>query len=258
MKLKSILLISFFTANAAQGAIVAQWNFNSNPPDISTATGTATPSTGSGTITTIGGVTNPGFNSGAGSSDTADSDNSGFQTDTYPAQSTASGTAGIRLDVSTAGFTAPAYTSLELSFDLRTSNTSSAWYRIDYTTDGGTNWTIGSATKVNNPSASGSNGDRWHNVQSITINNLAALNNADFAFRVVSVFNPNAFTQVNSNISYDAGTAYEVARNPATGSNSAYAGGTWRFDMVTVTAIPEPSAALLGGFGLLALLRRRR
>jgi MYXO-CTERM domain-containing protein len=29
-------------------------------------------------------------------------------------------------------------------------------------------------------------------------------------------------------------------------------------DDVSVTAVPEPSAALLGGLGLLALLRRRR
>jgi uncharacterized protein (TIGR03382 family) len=29
-------------------------------------------------------------------------------------------------------------------------------------------------------------------------------------------------------------------------------------DDVTLTVIPEPSAALLGGLGLLALLRRRR
>jgi uncharacterized protein (TIGR03382 family) len=29
-------------------------------------------------------------------------------------------------------------------------------------------------------------------------------------------------------------------------------------DNLSITAIPEPSAALLGGLGLLALLRRRR
>jgi hypothetical protein len=37
---------------------------------------------------------------------------------------------------------------------------------------------------------------------------------------------------------------------------SQFGGGT--FDNFSVTAIPEPSAALLGGLGLLALLRRRR
>lgn len=34
--------------------------------------------------------------------------------------------------------------------------------------------------------------------------------------------------------------------------------GNNRFDNLTVTAVPEPAAALLGAFGLLGLLRRRR
>lgn len=37
------------------------------------------------------------------------------------------------------------------------------------------------------------------------------------------------------------------------------ANGTFHvFDNVVITAVPEPSAALIGGLGLLALLRRRR
>lgn len=260
MKMKSALIVSLLALATATSpaAIIVQWNFNSNPPDIDTATGITTPSVGAGTITTIGGVTNPGFNNGAGSSDPAASDNSGFQTETYAAQSTESGQRGIEVDVGTGGFSSPAITGLQIDFDLRTSNTSSAWWRLDYTTDGGTNWTLGTATKVNNPSASGSNGDRWHNGQTVTITDPAALDNTDFGFRVVSVFSPVAFTQVNGNISYGADTAYEVARNPGTGTTSAYAGGTWRFDMITVTAIPEPSSALLGGLGLVVALRRRR
>jgi MYXO-CTERM domain-containing protein len=45
-----------------------------------------------------------------------------------------------------------------------------------------------------------------------------------------------------------------TSNSPAlTGTTNGYFGGTFKFDPV-----PEPSAALLGGLGLLALLRRRR
>ncbi|MND07524.1 hypothetical protein D3C83_295550 [compost metagenome] len=59
----------------------------------------------------------------------------------------------------------------------------------------------------------------------------------------------------------------------ADGGTFTDAGGVWQIDydatvaglnggtgdrFVTVTAVPEPAAALLGGLGLLALLRRRR
>ncbi|OYV04763.1 MAG: hypothetical protein CFE26_15145, partial [Verrucomicrobiales bacterium VVV1] len=43
----------------------------------------------------------------------------------------------------------------------------------------------------------------------------------------------------------------------ALGFGSAW-GGTKYIDDVRVTIVPEPSAALLGGLGMLALLRRRR
>jgi hypothetical protein len=44
----------------------------------------------------------------------------------------------------------------------------------------------------------------------------------------------------------------------ASNSNSETNGNTFEVDFVNVTAIPEPSSALLGGLGLLCLLRRRR
>lgn len=44
----------------------------------------------------------------------------------------------------------------------------------------------------------------------------------------------------------------------ALNSNSETNGNTFDVDFVQITAIPEPSSALLGGLGLLALLRRRR
>jgi hypothetical protein len=52
---------------------------------------------------------------------------------------------------------------------------------------------------------------------------------------------------------------WQIDYNAATGGsnfNSQYAGGSDSF--VNITAIPEPRAALLGGLGMLALLRRRR
>jgi MYXO-CTERM domain-containing protein len=73
-------------------------------------------------------------------------------------------------------------------------------------------------------------------------------NNPTFGVRVLSAFESTAT---------GSGAASYVASTTA----STYVGtGTWRFDMVTVsgTAIPEPTAALLGSIGLLGLLRRRR
>ena len=81
----STLLLGF-TAIQAQTTIT-QWNFNSNPPDASTSSGSSTPSTGSGTSSVIGGVT-PSFASGTsngGSSDPATADNTGYGLVTFPA-----------------------------------------------------------------------------------------------------------------------------------------------------------------------------
>lgn len=157
------------------------------------------------------------------------------------------------MDVPTLGFASPAFSSLEVSFDLRTSNTASRWYRLDYTTDG-TNWNLGTPSRLG---AAANAGDSWHNNNTVQINDLAALNNNNFGFRVVSVFSPDAFTEANSSTNFAANTAYEVARN----TTSNYGGGTWRFDMVTVTAIPEPGTfalILLGSVGIVRIARRKK
>jgi hypothetical protein len=253
--LKSVAMVAAVTFTLSSIAVpafadtVVLWDFQNEA--VSPFTGTAVPKVGTGTVSPFGGATHPSFNSGSGSSDPVQA-GLGYQTDTYPAQSTASGTRGARFDVPTTGFSGPAFTGLEVAFDLRTSNTSSRWFRVDHTLDGGSNWVLGSPQRMGGSAASV--GDTFNNNNQAVINDPAALNNAAFGFRVVSVFSPNAFTQVNGNVSYAADTAYEVARNPPTGTNSAYGGGTWRFDMVQVSAVPEPSILAMGGAAAVAIL----
>jgi hypothetical protein len=260
--MRRIFLMAFAMTVALAGPVVAdtvitQWNFNSITPDANTATGTNTPNVGSGSISVIGGANNPGFNSGSGSSDPANvagtsNDNSGFQTDSYAAQSTGSGTRGVRFFVSTLGFTG-----INGSFDLRLSNTSSRWYQFRYTLDGINFVDLGGAVRLG---ATANAGDTWFNQNSFDLSSVAgANNNANFGFEVVSVFSPVDFTQVSGNVNFLANTAYEVARN---NGSSVYGGGTWRFDMVTLkgAAVPEPSAlGLLAVAGVVAGgLRRKR
>lgn len=235
-------LIPFFflTALPLSAATVAQWNFNSSPADGVNSTGSSLPSTGTGILSTIGGATNPSFNSGAGSSDVA-TDNTGFQTTTFPALSTANKTAGLEVRTSTVG-----YDSIIVSWDQRHSNTSANTTRLQYTLDASATtpvW-VDNAQFTFTPAATGT-GDIWYNARTANLTSISGVaNNANFAFRVVAEFDPNTSNYLASRSTSSYGTA-----------------GTWRFDMVTVSGVavvPEPSAMLLGSLGMLGLLRRRR
>jgi len=223
------------TVNAT---IVTQWDFNSNPADANTATGLTTPAIGAGTAGTIGGVTAT-FGSGdasGGSTDPATGDDSGWQTTGYPAAGQGSGTGGVQFAVNTVG-----KTDISVSWDLRHSNTSSRFEQLQYTIDGTNFITTGLA---NNGVFAGATGDTWFNNRFVDLSAIDTVeNNANFAFRVVSIFDPS-------------GSDY-VASNTA----STYAGsGTWRFDMVTVNSgpVPEPMSLALVPVGAFALARRRR
>ena len=233
----TLAALSLAFAASAQADVLTQWNFNSVPPDASTNTGSTAPSIGAGTATLLG-VTGT-FASGAagiGSSDPATVDDSGWQTTSYPVQGVGSQTRGTQYLVSTVGFQ-----DVSLSFDLRFSNTSSKFGTVLYTVNG-TNW-------LNlNPAVlfSTASGDTWVNGTTVDFSNVAGVNNnASFGVRIVSTFQPST-----SNYA------------PATASNTYGSGGTWRFDMVTVSAapIPEPGtwALMLAGLVGVGVLARRR
>jgi hypothetical protein len=132
-------------------------------------------------------------------------------------------------------------------------------------------------------------GDVWQGVAnasggsqtiSLTFSGLAA--NTDYTFKFLSG-RANAFGSTNTGtyaMIYDGsgvsggGTTQQMQGSAAglnatnytwtfsTGSTPGNAvidlSGAWNVNAITITAIPESSSALLGGLGMLALLRRRR
>ncbi len=81
--------------------------------------------------------------------------------------------------------------------------------------------------------------------------------------KFTAVESGDGFFTVTADISgITATTLHELRVDPiggaASNSNSETNGNTFELDFIRVYAVPEPSSALLGGLGVLALLRRRR
>ena len=195
--------------------VFAQWNFNSVPPDGSTSTGSTTPSIGSGTASLVGGATAT-FAAGDTTYDPAGStDNSGWNTTTYPAQGTGNKTRGVQFAVSTAG-----KQNIVISWTSQSSNTGGKYGRLQYSTNG-TDFVDFPAAFINGTT------------YTVKTNSLAAIsgvnNNPNFAFRFVAEFESTAIGTANAN--YDAaGTTYGTS-------------GTMRYDMVTVSGTSFVAAA---------------
>jgi hypothetical protein len=203
-KLYTLLFLAFaFTMNAQT---ITQWNFDDAVP-----ANAMLPTTGSGTFTLIGGVVDnltagvmPAGNPSTGKA---------YSVKTFPAAGTASGTAGYQFDVSTVSFADP----INVYFDPRGSNTASRFQQYEYSLDG-TNWLV-----LSNNAGALTNAFTATPMVILTFP-AGAGNNANFKFRIVSIFDP-------------AGSDYSPVGYNATPTPSTYGpGGTWRIDNVTFTS----------------------
>ena len=241
-------------ATSLQAQVITQFNFNSLVPDNNVGTGTLTPSTGTGTASTVGGATSTFATGSPGDTPT---DNSGFNISTFAAQGANSGTTGAQFNISTVGFSGP----IQISLDFRQSATASRYFQLQLSSDGvnfmnasgGIASILGPMNPPNSMTSFSDSGLYSNNsgsgsqtfVQGLTYTLAAGSiyeNNANFAFRLVAVFDPN------NNMSYTASN---------TGSTYS-ANGTARFDLVTVSVVPEPSTYALIGIGALLCLQRVR
>ncbi|HEV3271705.1 MAG TPA: hypothetical protein VGZ93_05935 [Candidatus Methylacidiphilales bacterium] len=252
----------FFALPHAGAQVITQWNFEN---DAVAVNNTPAPSTGTGTADSIGmniyptpnvGVTTDdvvvGKNSDTGANGVADLTNTWRVRGQAGSNGAANGwssaapiaTQGAQFFVSTAGVTSGA---INVSFDWYATTQGEANLQLEYTTNGGTNWnnlvlTLGGSDTglqvLTNSSSSNTvtgsyvsdnllnnskAGQDWFTDLTATITDPNALNDSGFGIEMV-----NASTGVD-----DVST-----QGTALNNNS----GNWRFDNITVAAVPEPSS----------------
>lgn len=222
--LKIVAVALLFSCNAWSQATIAQWNFNgSSNTEVPGGASSPTPSVGAGTAELVNlslAATFASGNTTAGTleTETTSPPNYGWNSTGYPALGAGgSKGSGVQFNVSTVG-----QAGIIFKFEQRLSNTSANTYVAQYTTDrtaGSPVW-VDATTFTFTPAATGT-GDTWYNTaaRTVDLSSVSALdNNPNVAFRVVSAFSPGT-------------SDYLAAR-----STSTYAGGTVRYDMVTITS----------------------
>jgi hypothetical protein len=218
--LRAIIITLLFSYTSWGQATIAQWNFNgTSATTVPGGVTSPTPSVGSGTASLVNLTLAATFASGNTTAGTLETEttsppNYGWNSTGYPTAGTGSKTAGVQYNVSTVG-----EAGITLRFEQRLSNTAANTYVVQYTTDNTTVtpvWTDAQTFTVT-PAATGT-GDTWY-IRSVDLSGITTLDdNPNVSFRVLSAFDP--------------GTGdYLAAR-----STSTYAGGTVRYDMVTITS----------------------
>lgn len=246
--LASLALVTSFGAQA-QITVVA-WSFNNLPAGLNNA---PAPSAGSGTATPLGMTNNYTYSGGiVGSVTTADvlAGSSGNATQEWRVRGTSPGNGwnlaapqysqGAQFSASTVGLTGIAF-----NYGWTTTNQGVRNLQAQYTADG-SNWTnvgplqVGSATAYQNLS-----------IDFSALGISAVDNNPNFGVRLVSAFDPS-FTGLGSP-TYTAATL--SGGLPVIYNNNS---GNWRFDNISVTAVPEAGTLAMFALGLPLLLAMRR
>lgn len=235
-----------------QAEIVTQWNFNTvigvnNSPLPSTGVGSATP------VGMNGGLNNADILAAGGtptSTDPAATNNNAWRV-RGSTNNGWSGTtqllSGAQFNVSTAGFN-----NIVTSFDVNATNGSARYAQFQYTLDGSSFTSFAPLIDFN------AFNDRWAPSFSFDLSSISGANNNPlFGFKLVSAFSPVEFT--NSSGLQAANTAFQRS-DAAMGVYNGTA-GNWRFDMVTVTSVPEPatfSLVAVGTLGIALVCTRRK
>lgn len=220
-----------FMLKVLRSEIITLWDFNSNPPDTNTSTGTLTPAIGAGTATSVGTATNSlNSNVGAVSFDptTNPLDNSKWRFGNFPAQGADNKTSGAEFKVSTVG-----YQNIAVTWDHYNSASGNRYWRLQYTLDG-VNFVDHSFVHTNPLAVT------WFPAGTSLAGIAGANNNPNFGIRIVSEFESTATGGATTN---------EYVATQTTGGYSS--NGTLWLDMVTVSgdsavALPTLSIARAG------------
>ncbi len=223
------------------GQTIAQWNFNNTLQNVNSPP----PSVGIGTATLLGGVTAT-FSTASGQGGSSDtvfptSSNFGWNTSTYHAQGVNTPLRGVQFAASTVG-----YSDIVTAWDTRFSNSCSRYTEFFYSTDG-VNF-VPTSPRTILTSGDPLLGDQWVNVRSVSLAGVPGVaNNPNFAFRIVPIFAPVGWTMAAApNTAFAANTAYQPKNESAstTYGTGGTGGGTFRYDMVTVSGAAQPFAPI--------------
>src|SRR5437763_805719 len=210
------------TAASAYAEIIAQWTFNSSPPDSDKSTGTITPTLGIGSAALLNGITAT-FSDGSANDPAPSTDDSGWQMTHYPPQGTSNKTAGVQFNVSTVG-----YSNIVVRWDHRVTSTASKYFRLQFSSDGGNTFTDYPSPVIAQTASSTAS---YYEAQTNSLAAFPAVNdNPNFAFRIVSEWESTALGTTNDGYAVLSATSgYSTA-------------GNVRFDFVTITGMPLPGA----------------